>query len=464
MRVQAGSAVFCAFVATVFFVYWLCPASRLLRLAVILMANYLFCARYGLFYVLLIPAWSTLDFLVGLGLMRFRNASVRRLLVGLSVVINLAILVGSRHTGLISNHIGAGSSTWDWMFPLGLSFYSLQSLTYTIDLYRRDGEGSHSLLGYLSAASFFPTLQAGPITRLTELIKQFAARPSLSREDGGRALFLIGLGLLKKSLIADYLAENLVNRVFDTPKLYSGTEVLIAVYAYSLQLYYDFSGYTDIARGTALLVGVKLPVNFNRPYQSANLTEFWRRWHMSFSNWLRDYLYFSLPGVRTKIMPYVNLVITMVLGGLWHGITWTFATWGVLHGIGLAATRAWWRWRGRPERPVGPLHQAIAVFCTYQFVCFGWLFFRAASVSDALVMLGRIASLTAGLENISALIVVILLVSATAVFVSGKWYERVMENFAQSPFYVHATVLVLVAVAIQFLGGRGNVPFLYSRF
>src|SRR6185503_6099285 len=175
--------------------------------------------------------------------------------------------------------------------------------------------------------------------RLTELVKQLEASPALSRVDGGRAFFLIGLGLLKKIFIADYLAENLVNRVFDTPNLYSGAEALLAVYGYSLQLYYDFSGYTDIARGAALLLGIRLPINFDRPYLSRNLTEFWRRWHISFSDWLRDYLYFSLPGARGKIMPYVNLVITMVVGGLWHGVTWTFAIWGLLHGMALAAVR-----------------------------------------------------------------------------------------------------------------------------
>src|SRR5207302_4962355 len=159
--------------------------------------------------------------------------------------------------------------------------------------------------------------------------------------DGGRALFLIGLGLVKKLLIADYLAESLINRVFDLPKLYSGFEVLVGVYAYAFQLYYDFSGYTDIALGSALLLGIRLPVNFNRPYAAENIADFWRRWHISLSNWLRDYLYFSLPGLRSpwKIFTYMNLVITMAIGGLWHGANWTFLIWGLIHGVGLGFTR-----------------------------------------------------------------------------------------------------------------------------
>jgi alginate O-acetyltransferase complex protein AlgI len=457
--VQVGSGVYFLFAAAVFLFYWVSWAatgSRVLRLAVVLLANYLFCAHFGLFYVLLIPVCSTVDFLIGLGLVRFRRPLVRRLLVTLSVALNVAILAGSRHMGMLLRG-------WDWIFPLGLSFYTFQSLTYTIDLYRRDGEATTSLVGYLSAASFFPTLQAGPITRLTDLVKQFAAPPALSREDGGRAFFLIGLGLLKKSLIADYLGQNLVNRVFDTPNLYSGAEVLAAVYAYSLQLYFDFSGYTDIARGVGLLLGVRLPINFDHPYQSTNLTEFWRRWHITFSQWLREYLYFSLPGKRTKVMPYINLVITMVLGGLWHGLAWTFAIWGALHGLALAVTHGFRSWRGRPK-PIGLWKRAALIFATYQFVCLTWLFFRASSLANAQALLSRIASLTPGFDNLSAPLVGVMLFAAATFFVSKTWYSRIMDGFARSPSYVHAMALFLVALALQFLGGRGSAPFVYSRF
>jgi alginate O-acetyltransferase complex protein AlgI len=454
MNLQAGSSGYFLFAAAVFFLYWACASWRWPRLAVILLANYFFCARYGLFYLYLIPACSTADYLIGLGLMRWRDGGVRRALAGLSVALNLALLIGSRHA----------ATGWGWVFPLGLSFYTFQSLTYTLDLYRRDGEGTHSLLAYLSAVSFFPTLQAGPITRVTELLNQFAKPRLLGRAEGGRAFFLIGLGLLKKALIADFLAENLVNRVFDTPNLYSGAEALLAVYAYSLQLYFDFSGYTDIARGTALLLGIQLPINFDRPYLAANLNEFWRRWHLSFSNWLRDYLYFSLPGARTKVMPYVNLVITMLLGGLWHGLTWPFAVWGLLHGAALAATRGNQVRRGRLKAAVTPWRRALAVIATYHFVCLTWVFFRAGSLANAWQILGRIGSLTPGLENVTPLLMGVLALGAAAMFVRKTWYARAMDGFAEMPFYVHGVALALVAVAIQFLGGQGSVPFVYSRF
>ena len=458
MSLQAGSSSYFLFAAAVFFLYWasaqIRPGSRLPRLGVILLANCFFCARYGLFYLYLIPACSTVDYLIGLGLMRWRPAGVRRLLAGLSVALNLALLIGSRHA----------AATWDWVFPLGLSFYTLQSLTYTLDLYRRDGEGTNSLLAYLSAVSFFPTLQAGPITRVTELLSQFAKPRVLSRAEGGRAFFLIGLGLLKKALIADFLAENLVNRVFDTPNLYSGAEALLAVYAYSLQIYFDFSGYTDIARGTAMLLGIRLPINFDRPYLAANINEFWRRWHLSFSNWLRDYLYFSLPGKRTKVMPYVNLAITMLLGGLWHWLTWPFAVWGLLHGTAVAVTRWNQVRRGRLKQPVKVWRRALAVIGTYHFVCLTWVFFRAESLANAWQILGRIGSLTPGLENVTPLLAGTLLLGAATMFVRKTWYARVMDGFAAAPFYIHGVALALVAVTIQFLGGHGSVPFVYSRF
>jgi D-alanyl-lipoteichoic acid acyltransferase DltB (MBOAT superfamily) len=335
-------------------------------------------------------------------------------------------------------------------------------LSYTIDLYRRDEKGSHSLLTYLSAASFFPILQAGPIARLTELTKQLDF-PKINPARGGQAFFLIGTGLLKKALIADYLADNFVNRIFDTPNLYSGAEVLLGVYAYSLQLYYDFSGYTDIARGAGMLLGLDLPINFDRPYLSANVAEFWRRWHISFSNWLRDYLYFSLPGGRTKVMPYISLAITMAAGGLWHGITWNFAIWGLLHGIALAVVKGWQAWRGR-RRETSWWGRAAAIFVTYQFVCFTWIFFRAANVPAAMTVLTRIGSLTGGLANVSLWIASVLALGAAALFFRKAWYARVEGWFASSPFYVHAAGLAAVVVALELLGGQGSAPFVYSKF
>jgi len=460
---QTGSATYLAFAAAVFFLYWVAGRVIVLRLAIVLLANLLFCAHYSLAYVAILPVCAMVDFLVGLALARATGPFVRRCLLGTSVLLNVGLLVGFRKLPEIAAATAAATTLWPLILPLGVSFYALQSLTYTFDLYRRDGKCECGFLRYLSAATFFPTLEAGPITRLTDLIGQFSKQPRLAREDGARALLWICSGLVKKA-IADYLARRLINRVFDTPKFYSGLEVLIGVYAYSLQIYYDFSGYTDIARGVAQLIGIRLPANFNRPYLADSLPEFWRRWHMSFSSWLRDYLYFSLPGGRTKVMPYINLMITMVLAGLWHGVSACFAVWGLLHGAALALTRLWWAWRGRAGSAESGFHRFIAAFFTYQFVCLTWIPFRSDTLDNALQVGQRIGSLTLGWENLPMPLCVVLAVSATALLVREKWRTWLVDTYARCPYYVQAAMLAALVIGIQMLHGTADTPFVYSRF
>jgi len=449
------SATYFIFLIAIFFLYWPAARFRTLGLAVLLFANYFFYARWGIAYLFLIPAASTCDFLIGLGLQHFQRPLARRLLVSLSLAINLGLLVSLKF------QLGAARH---WVLPLALSFYAFQALTYTLDLYRRDARATSSYLAHLTAVSFFPTTLAGPITRVSDLLIQFGKIPMLSSAESGRALFLIGLGLVKKLLIADCLADNLVNRIFDLPRLYSGFEVLVGVYGYALELYYDFSGYTDIALGSALLLGLKLPPNFDMPYSAANVTEFWRRWHISFSNWLRDYLYFSLPGLRSKwkIFAYSNLVLTMVLGGLWHGVSWNFAIWGLLHGMALAATRAWQTWRGR--RPANAWVRGGCVFLTVHFVCFTWIFFRAADLNGALAILGRIGSLSFATDNITPMLSGVLALAAVGHYFPKKWFVRLQELYSAVPFYAQAAAMAMVVAAIESLMGRGAAPFVYSRF
>src|SRR5882672_7955571 len=250
-----SSSAYFIFLLGVFFLYWPVARFRALAVAVILFANYFFYAKWDLFYLFLIPAASTCDFLIALGLQHSNAKWLRRTLVSLSVLLNLGILASFKYMPFFLEnyaHVsGRPAPEWHWIFPLGISFYAFQSLTYTIDVYRRDAKATSSYLAYLASVSFFPTTLAGPITRVATLLPQFEKRSALAPADGGKALFLIAAGLTKKLLIADYLADNLVNRVFDFPKLYSGAETLMAVYGYALQLYYDFSGYTDIAIGSA---------------------------------------------------------------------------------------------------------------------------------------------------------------------------------------------------------------------
>ncbi len=454
------SPTYFVFLTAIFFLYWPLARVRALSLAVLLFANYLFYLKFDLFYLALIPAASTIDFLLALGMQKIQSQGWRRLLVSLSIVLNLGILATFKYMPLVQ-------SDWTWVFPLGISFYTFQALSYTIDVYRKDAKATSSILAYLSAVSFFPTILAGPITRPASLISQFEKKDKgLLAADGGRALFLIGLGLIKKLLIADYLADNLVNRVFDLPKLYSGFEVLIGVYGYAIQLYYDFSGYSDIAIGSALLLGLRLPVNFNRPYESENIADFWRRWHISLSSWLRDYLYFSLPGLRSKwkIFTYSNLVITMLLGGLWHGASWNFATWGLLHGVALALQRAFQVFRKNAKPSPNPAARLLRIFITVHFVCFAWVFFRAPNFPAAVAILERIASLSFSTANISASFALILFLGVVFHFAPRKIYELSMKTYTASPAIVQAAALALLVLAIQYVATTGSAPFIYTKF
>ena len=222
------------------------------------------------------------------------------------------------------------------------SFFTFQSLSYTIDVYRRQLTPLNRFIDYAFYVSFFPQLVAGPIVRARDFIPQIRKPLFVSSEMFGQGIFYIVCGLFKKAVISDYISVNFVERIFDNPSLYSGIENLFGVYGYALQIYCDFSGYSDMAIGIALLLGFHFPMNFNSPYKACSITDFWHRWHISLSTWLRDYLYISLGGNRRgKIRTYVNLIITMLLGGLWHGASWNFVVWGALHGVCLASHKLW---------------------------------------------------------------------------------------------------------------------------
>jgi D-alanyl-lipoteichoic acid acyltransferase DltB (MBOAT superfamily) len=287
-------------------------------------------------------------------------------------------------------------------------------------------------------------------------------RKPLDPAEGGRALFLIGMGLIKKLLVADYLAGNLVNRVFDFPNLYTAAEVLTGVYAYAFQIYYDFSGYTDIAIGSALLVGIKLPVNFNRPYAAESVADFWRRWHITLSNWLRDYLFFSLGGARSKWRPYPNLLITMVIGGLWHGASWSFVLWGALHGLGLVVVRLWQAWRGAAK--ASGIWRYVNIFVTFHFVTFAWVFFRAPNLEVASAVLGRLGSLTVSFANVSRPLWMILAIGLAAHYLPKKWYDGSQSLFVRAPFYAQAAALAALGIGLRYLAQTGAAPFIYTNF
>jgi D-alanyl-lipoteichoic acid acyltransferase DltB (MBOAT superfamily) len=354
------------------------------------------------------------------------------------------------------------------ILPLGISFFIFQSVAYVIDVYRKDTEPARDFLEYLSFITFFPTLVAGPILRAKQLLPQLRSRVTLDAETGGQALFLIAIGLIKKMALADYLSANLVERVFDFPERFSSLEVLAAIYGYALQIYADFSGYSDIAIGSALLLGFTLPLNFNAPYRSRDLPEFWRRWHLSLSTWLRDYVFFTVTRLRARsaAMLYVGLVVTMLLGGLWHGAAWTFVMWGLLHGLGLATVHA----IGAARKRWGILRknsvwsQALGVFLTFNFVCLAWIFFRAETISQAVAVLHQLFRFSADTTNLGWPLALVIALAFAAHWLPDHAFDSVRRGFAQLPAPVQAMTLFALGLGLYFVASSDVVPFIYTRF
>jgi len=452
-----STAPFFVFLIVVCLLIWAAADFRRLQLLVLAVANLLFLAHFSLIYLLL-PVAASADYLIGLGLIRNRRLAIRRLFLACSLFINLGLLIGFKLIPLFT----AGRLAW--LFTLSLSFYCFQSLTYTIELYLGEIEPAGSYITYLAASLFFPSITAGPIPRTGKLLDQFARPFRFSNQDGGRAILLIGTGLIKKLLIADYLSNSLVARVFDTPALYSSVETLIGIYAYALQLFFDFSGYTDIAMGAALLLGIRLQENFHQPYLSVNVAEFWRRWHITFSEWLRDYIFDVLPKRRKHpLLSYsYAFLITMTLGGLWHGISWNFFIWGVLHGLALGVAFAWKLKRKVPSQAWWL--KLLGGLITFHFVCFTWIFFRAASFENAVAILRSLGAMTFSAGNLTPIFLIVLLLAAAVHCLPPHWFEVSSDLAARAPFWVQGLALASLVLLIQTLAGRGSAPFVYGNF
>lgn len=396
----------------------------------------------------------------------------RKFYIILTLIINLGLLGYFKYTnflyGAYCSLTGADFEPLDIFLPVGVSFFTFQSLSYTLDVYRGNLKPVHNILDYAFFVSFFPQLVAGPIVRAADFIPQIYRPTVVTREMFGRAAFLIGCGLFKKTVISDYISLNFVDRVFDAPTLYTGLENLFAIYGYALQIYCDFSGYSDMAIGIALLLGFTFPINFDSPYQSRTITEFWRRWHISLSSWLRDYLYISLGGNRKgKVRTYVNLMITMLLGGLWHGASWSFMIWGGLHGAALAVHK--WFSEVRKKTSESAWGRIVGVLLTFHFVCFCWIFFRAPDLDTVWLMLSQIFGHFNGSvlpEFVEGYRLVLFLMALGYIlhFIPGNVQQQVERNVTAMPLALKAVCLVLVIMLVIQTKSAGVQPFIYFQF
>ncbi len=465
-----NSLQFALFFAIVILAYWSLPHK--LQNRFLLVASYFFYGWWDWRFLGLLAFSTAVDFTVGQMLPSAENEVRRKRLLLISMVTNLGVLGVFKYFGFFSESlnsalesvgIGALGPSLSIVLPVGISFYTFQSMSYTIDIYRGELEPVKNPLDFALYVSYFPQLVAGPIERATRLVPQLIAprtMPSGDRVVSGLAL--IAIGLTKKVVIAD-VAAGAVNEAFAESGSAGAVQLLVGVYAFALQIYGDFSGYSDIARGTSRLLGIELIENFKQPYLSTSITDFWRRWHISLSNWLRDYLYIPLGGnQKGPRRTYINLALTMLLGGLWHGAASTFIVWGALHGSFLAIERFL---KVRRETPLLTASGLVRAVITFHLVCLAWVFFRADSFGQAFEVISGIATLRAGEIPTLTIVNVLLTLGALTLFIDTT--QRVFNDeigirrlhpAMQGAFFGVAGVLVLL------MSGGEGVPFVYFQF
>jgi len=474
---------FAVFFMVVFPVSWLLMPRRRRWKVFMIAASYFFYG-YGVTtshwdYPLLIAASTIGNQLLAHRIYAAKTERTKRWWLILAVAGNLGMLgyfkyydfFVSEATNLLDRvGVDVAPSLISVTLPVGISFFTFQALSYVIDIYRGTFKPGR-FLDFAVFLSFFPHVVAGPIVRPAEFLPQLKEAHDPRSIDASRAVFLIFTGLFKKVVLADFLAREIVDVVFGSPHQHSGFTVLIAIYAFAVQIYADFSGYTDIAIGLALLLGFRFPQNFDAPYTAASIQDFWRRWHMTLSRWLRDYLYIPLGGNRNgRWRTYRNVMLTMLLGGLWHGAAWTFVVWGAIHGGFLAfehSRRARREARGLPDPPDTRLRRMAARVITFHIVCFAWVFFRAESFTHASDILGRLFDPSHWLDRSPLVTGGVLL--AIGVGIGEQYIPRVAIGRAVAAFsrmapVMQGALLALALLVIDSLGPQGFAPFIYFQF
>jgi D-alanyl-lipoteichoic acid acyltransferase DltB (MBOAT superfamily) len=459
---------FLIFFALLLVAYFVAQGSLFLRNLVVVVGGYVFYSWWDYRFCGLLLFTSLLDFTVGWLIGSAATERRKRGLLATSIVLNLSVLGFFKYFNFFRESfevlldqlgISAHWAGWEVLLPVGISFYTFQSMSYVIDVYRREIPASHDLLGFLGYVSFFPHLVAGPIQRGTTLLPQFGRTLAITASDLELGVWLTVWGMFKKVVIADNLSP-LVNLAYQHPDP-SGPIIFFGTVAFAIQIYCDFSGYTDIATGISRLIGFKLTLNFNLPYCATSLREFWRRWHISLSTWLRDYLYIPLGGNRKAgARVYLNLGITMLLGGLWHGASLTFVLWGAWHGLGLIANR-WWD----EHRPFGRALPAwLGWLVTQAFVLYGWLLFRALSLDQVLQFTSALANFSVPhwwrpfLGNFLVLTAPLLAVQV------WQWRSGDLNVALRLPRWCKAVLQALLLADIIAFWQPDPSPFIYFQF
>ena len=441
----------------------------------LLLASYIFYGFWNWAYIPLLFGISLFSGLVAQRIQRSRTVSARKWWLAAGVTVCLATLGYYKYTGFLMTtllqvwgrfapppHIQVSSP----LLPLGISFFIFHAISLLCDCYRGKVREPVNLGDALLYVAFFPQLIAGPILRASRFLPQLAIRRNPNSIRVNRAFLLIAGGLFKKVVISNMLATRLVEPVFAVPQGFGAWDTLLAVYGYAAQIYYDFSGYTDIAIGCALLLGYRFPRNFNAPYTAADPQDFWRRWHISLSSWLRDYLYFPLGGSRKgKLRTYINLMVTMLLGGLWHGAAWTFVAWGGLHGFYLVVHRLWSRigWRPLVRWRATAAWRWASRILLFHAVCAGWVFFRASSFATVFTVFSRLTVLGAATLATGPVLIVLFL-GLAGQYMPPRWRNGLEIELGRWPALARGAVLAVAIATIEILGPTGVAPFIYFQF
>lgn len=486
------TTVFALFFAVVFSLHWGLVRFPLARKLVLLCASLFFYGYWSWKFALMLLASALLNHAAAVWIDQSRDQKTRRRTVALTVAANLLVLGIFKYTGFLFTRLmvplAVPLCAWfgtteqlialqeqvlpfieKIVLPVGISFYTFQALSYVVDVYWRKTPVAGSGLDFANYLAFFPQLVAGPIVRAADLLPQMAVFPDRSVHlDTGRAATLILGGLFKKMVIANWLSAHLADPVFAMPEAYGGLDVILGVYAYAIQIYCDFSAYSDIAIGCALLFGFHFPVNFNAPYFAVTLQEFWRRWHISLSTWLRDYLYIPLGGSRAgSVRTRYNLFLTFLLGGLWHGAGWTFVLWGAFHGIYLSLERVVRRLMGLSEKPSADTTFILGLLgriWIFQVVCFSWILFRAQNLSVVGDVLRSLCHWGGRSELLSVTAVLVLVTGFLMQFLDGRKPRPIWDTVNRWPAWVQGAVAAVILTLILGVGPSGVAPFIYFQF
>ena len=471
-----SSAIFLVLFTAFMFVYFLLHKNHRAKTTfVTLFSLYFYYKSSGLYFTILIGS-TIVDFTLANLIFRQKNILHKKIILIISVILNLGLLAYFKYTNffyeIICNFSNYTFKPMDIFLPVGVSFFTFQSLSYTFDIYRGTLKPVKNVLDYAFFVSFFPQLVAGPIVRASDFIPQLFKPIIITKEMIGKAVFLIGSGLIKKAIIADYISINFVDRIFDNPSLYSGLENLIGVYGYTLQIYCDFSGYSDMAIGIALLMGFHFNINFDSSYQSINITEFWRRWHISLSTWLKDYVYITMGGNRKgKIRTYLNLFLTMLIGGLWHGAGFRFIIWGAMHGVALILHKLWiYLYPTKNNTKENNwITKTLSWFLTFHFICFCWIFFRAENMEVASQVINQIAfnfkgsifwEFMQGYKTVLLLFIIGYFIH----FTPKKWETGLEQVIVRAPLTVKALYLIGILLIVAQFKSAEIQPFIYFQF